>query len=156
MGGEHLTACATRPPIFTIIGPIVGAKGDWDFWISDLAENPDGIDINPCGEFRRSPEGPFSQIHFPHLHIAAPGIVSDLLRSVQMLKRELGAESNGKLPHLFIPSKTRTLVPKFAIGQNYNLGSCVCSEKPGHGQNTLMMMTFLKLKVCTEMHHNFL
>ena len=32
-----------------------------------------------------------------------------------MLKREWGAESNGKLPHLFIPSKTATLVPVFAM-----------------------------------------
>ena len=32
-----------------------------------------------------------------------------------MLKREWGAESNGKLPHLFIPSKTATQVPEFAI-----------------------------------------
>ena len=33
-----------------------------------------------------------------------------------MLKREWGAESNGKLSHLFIPSKTATLVPEFAVG----------------------------------------
>ena len=32
-----------------------------------------------------------------------------------MLKRERGAESNGKLQHLFIPSKTATLVPEFAV-----------------------------------------
>ena len=32
-----------------------------------------------------------------------------------MLKREWGADSNGKLPHLFIPSKTLTLVPEFAV-----------------------------------------
>ena len=32
-----------------------------------------------------------------------------------MLKREWGAESNGKLPHLFIPSKTATLVPEFSM-----------------------------------------
>ena len=32
-----------------------------------------------------------------------------------MLKREWGAESNGKLPHLFIPSKTATLVSEFAV-----------------------------------------
>ena len=32
-----------------------------------------------------------------------------------MLKREWGAESNGKLPRLFIPSKTATLVPEFAV-----------------------------------------
>ena len=32
-----------------------------------------------------------------------------------MLKREWGAESNGKLPHLCIPSKTATLFPEFAV-----------------------------------------
>ena len=31
-----------------------------------------------------------------------------------MIKRELGAENKGKLPHLFIPSETATLVPEFA------------------------------------------
>ena len=30
-------------------------------------------------------------------------------------KERLGAERNGKLPHLFIPSKTATLVPDFAV-----------------------------------------
>ena len=33
----------------------------------------------------------------------------------QMLKREWGAENNGKLPHLFILSKTATLIPEFAV-----------------------------------------
>ena len=32
-----------------------------------------------------------------------------------MLKREWGAESNGKLPHLFIRSKTATWVPELAM-----------------------------------------
>ena len=32
-----------------------------------------------------------------------------------MLKREWGSESNGKLPHLFIPCKTATLVSEFAV-----------------------------------------
>ena len=32
-----------------------------------------------------------------------------------MLKREWGAESNGKLLHLFIPSKNASMVPKFAV-----------------------------------------
>ena len=32
-----------------------------------------------------------------------------------MLKREWGAESNGKLPHLFMSSKTSTLFPEFAV-----------------------------------------
>ena len=43
--------------------------------------------FKPCGKFRRSPEGPLSQIHSPRLHVGAPWIISDLLRSVQMLKR---------------------------------------------------------------------
>ena len=34
---------------------------------------------------------------------------------VQMLKREWSAESNGTLPHLFIPGKTAVLVPEFAV-----------------------------------------
>ena len=46
--------------------------------------------------------------------LGAPGIFSDTLRSVQMLKREWGAESNGKLP-LLNPSKTTALVPEFAV-----------------------------------------
>ena len=56
--------------------------------------------FNPCGEFRWSPEGPVSQIHSPPLHAVIPGIFSDLLRSVQMLKREWGAESNRTYPSL--------------------------------------------------------
>ena len=32
-----------------------------------------------------------------------------------MLKREWGAESKGKLPHLFIPSKSANLFPEFAV-----------------------------------------
>ena len=67
------------------------------------------------------PEGPVSQIHSPHLLIGAPGIFSDLLRFVQILKREWGAESNGKLSHLFIPSKTATLVAEFAV-EDLHLG----------------------------------
>ena len=70
---------------------------------------------NPCGEFRWSPEDPVSQIHTPHLLVGAPWIFSDILRSVQMLKREWGAESNGKLQYLFIPGKTAALVTEFAV-----------------------------------------
>ena len=32
-----------------------------------------------------------------------------------MLEREWGAENNGKLPHLFIPSETATLAPEFVV-----------------------------------------
>ena len=96
---------------------LYGTKGDWDYRISDLVKNPHGTDrlFNPCGEFRWSPEGLVSQIHCPHLQAGAPGIFLDHLRSAQMLKREWGAGSNGKLPHLFIPSKTATLVSIFAM-----------------------------------------
>ena len=52
-------------------------------------------------------------------------------------------KATGKLSHL-IPSKTVTLVHEFAVedllGQNYNLGSCICNERPALGQNTLTMM----------------
>ena len=71
--------------------------------------------FNPYGEFRWSTEGPVSKIHTPHHHDGAPGIFPDLLRFVQMLKREWNAESNGKLPHPFIPSKIANLVPEFAV-----------------------------------------
>ena len=44
-----------------------------------------------------------------------------------MIKREWGVESNGKLPHLFIPNKTATVVPEFSVeaafGQNCTLGA---------------------------------
>ena len=56
-----------------------------------------------------------SQIQSPHLPFVVPGIFSDLLRSVQMLKTEWGAESNGKLLHLFIPSNTASLVYEFEV-----------------------------------------
>ena len=71
--------------------------------------------FNPYGELPWSPEGPVSQIHSPYLHIGATGIFSDHLRSLQILKRKWGAESNGKIPHLFIPNKTATLVPEFSV-----------------------------------------
>ena len=67
--------------------------------------------FNPCGEFGWSSVGPVCQIHSPHLRTEGPGIFLDLLKSVQMLKREWGVESNGKLPHLRIPSNTAALVP---------------------------------------------
>ena len=89
------------------VGPNVGVKVDWDFWISDLVKNPDGTDIYPVvnfGEVQRAqlPNPFFSPLHW------CPW-------SVQMLKREWGVESNRKLLHLFITSKTATLVPEFAV-----------------------------------------
>ena len=71
--------------------------------------------LTTCGEFRWSSEGPVSQTHFPHLHVGAPGIFSDLLRTVRILNREWSVGSNGKLPLLFIPGKTAVLIPEFAV-----------------------------------------
>ena len=93
----------------------MGAKGDWisEFliWSKILME----LIFNTYGEFLWSPERTVSQIHSPRIHAEAPGIISDLLRSVQMLEREWDAENNGKLSHLFIPSKTATMVPEFTV-----------------------------------------
>ena len=94
--------------VLFLISNYEGAKGDWDFRISDLVKTLTKLILNPCGKFRWSPEGPVSQIHSPHLLVGAPGIFSDLLRFIEMLKREWGAERNGKLPYLFILSKTAT------------------------------------------------
>ena len=57
-----------------------GAKGDWDFWISDLVKNLMELIFNlwPCGEFQWSPEEPVSQIH-PSPHVV-------LLGSLQIFK----------------------------------------------------------------------
>ena len=89
---------------------VTGISG-FQIWSKTLME----LIFNPCGEFRWSPEGPVSQIHSPYFLAGGPGIFSDFLKSVHMLKREWGAEGNGKLPHLFIPSKPATLVPEFAV-----------------------------------------
>ena len=77
-------------------------------WSKTLVE----LIFNPCSEFRWSPEGRDSQIHSSHLQVGAPGIFSDLLRSVQMLKREWGAESYRTYT---IPCKTVALIPGFAV-----------------------------------------
>ena len=102
--------------------PALGAKDDWIsgslIWSKTLLE----LIFNPCGEFRKSRK-PIQPIHSPHLHVRVPVIFSDLW-SVQMLKRDWGAESNGKLPHLFIPSKTATSIPVFAV-ENLPLGRTV-------------------------------
>ena len=64
---------------------VIGISGSL-IWSKILME----LIFKPCGEFRWSPEGPVSQIHSSHLHSGSPGIFSDLLRSVQMLKSAMG------------------------------------------------------------------
>ena len=114
-------------------------------WSKTLME----LIFNPCDEFQWSLDGRVGQIHSPHLHIGAPGIFSDLLKSVQMLKRKWGAERNGKLPHLIIPSKSAALLLSLrwntCLRQNCSLGSYACSEGPALGQNTLMMIMMMMI-----------
>ena len=64
-----------------------------------------------------------------------------------MLKREWAAERNWKLPHLFIPSKTTTLVPEFAaeelpLDRTATLVPAFESAGPTLGQKTLVIMMF--------------
>ena len=112
--------------------------------------------FNPCGEFRWSPEGPVSRIHSPHLHDGAAGIFTDLLRSVQMLKKESGVwKATGsyltylslvKLLPWFLSLQWRT-----CLEQNCNLGSCAWSEIPALRWNTqLMMMMTTIYNNCVE------
>ena len=98
-------------PFFAILSS-KGTKDDWDFQISYLVTNPHGTDVMNFGEVRRAQ---LAKIHSPDILADAPAIFSKLSRSVQTLKREWGAESNGKLPHLFIPSKTPILLPEFPV-----------------------------------------
>ena len=81
-----------------------GAKVDLDFRISDLVKKPDGTDIltlvENFGEVRRAQ---LAKSTLLTSSLVPLGNFSDLLRSVQMLNKEWGAESNGKLPHLLNP-----------------------------------------------------
>ena len=104
-------------------------------WSKTLME----LIFNHCGEIRWSPEGPVSQIQSPNLHVGAPGNFSDLLKFVQMLKRERS------LLHLSIHSKTATLVPYFVV-EDLSLGRTAAlmpefavKDLP-LGQNILMMI----------------
>ena len=84
--------------------------------MSHLVKNPDGTDIIPSDEFRWSTQGPGRQIHSLHLHVGAPGIFSDLLRSAHMLKRDrMVRKATGSCRTYSISGKTAALVDKFAV-----------------------------------------
>ena len=100
--------------------------------------------FNPCGEFRRSPEVPVSQIHSLYLHVSTHGIFSDILRHVKMLKRVWVRKATGSYRTY---SSLVTLQPWFlsswwktCLWRSCSLGSCACSEGSALGQNTLMMI----------------
>ena len=119
---------------------ICEAKVDWDFRISDLIKkNPDGTDFNPCGNF--------GEVRRPQLakYTVSPPRWGpwDLFRPFKvfsLLKRELGAENNGKLPHIHLKLNCNlgswVCGGRSAFGQNCSLGAWPCSERPALGQNT--------------------
>ena len=124
---------------------MIGISGSL-IWSKTLME----LIFNPCGEFRLSREGPVIQIHSPHLHVGAPGIFSDLLRFVKMLKREWGCgkqrEATAPIQSLVKPQlRFLSLRRKTCLRQNCSLGYCVCSEGPDLAQNTLMMMVMMTI-----------
>ena len=72
-----------------------------------------------------------------------------------MLKREWGAESNGNLPHLFIPSRTETLVPEFdleelPLGRTAVLVPEFAVKDLPLVKKTLMIMTMVSEKKYTS------
>ena len=92
---------------------VIGICGSL-IWSKTLME----LIFNPLWWISVKPEGPVSQIHSPHLLVGAPGIFSDLLRSVQMLERERESgvqKATGSYLTYSIPSKTAALVPEFAM-----------------------------------------
>ena len=76
-----------------------------------------------------------------------------------MLKREWGAESIGKLPHLLIPNLPATLVPEFAVddlplGRTLALAPEFANLIPALGQNTLMNIYIYKLYIIVVVVYN--
>ena len=126
-------------------------KDDCYFRISDLVKKPRWnlhlTSLVKFGEVRRAQIAKSTLLTSTKVSLGS--FHSDLLRSVQMLKRGVcGAESNGKLPHLFIPSKTATLVPEFAVedlplGRPAALVSEFAVKDLPFGQYTLMMMMMM-------------
>ena len=68
-----------------------------------------------------------------------------------MLKREWGEESNGKLPHLFIPSKNATLVPKFAM-EDLRLGRIAALVPEFEVKDLPLGRTLMMMMMITGFH----
>ena len=72
-----------------------------------------------------------------------------------MLKKEWGAENNGKLPHLSIPRKSVTLVPEFAmedlpLSRTTALVPEFAVKDLPMGRKNLMNMTISKSKLDSD------
>ena len=64
---------------------------------------------------RGSNPGPLSNRRACYCLFPSGGLFSDLLRSVQILKREWVRKATGSYRTYYIPSKTAALVPDFAV-----------------------------------------
>ena len=104
---------------FTFVYDILGGEGSlgfadlwsgqkpwWNWYLTPLVN---------FGEVRRAQLAKSTLLTSTLQRAGAPGIFRDLLWFIQMLKREWGAESNRKLPHLSIPSETACWVPESAV-----------------------------------------
>ena len=89
---------------------MIGISGSltWSKTLMELIFNP----VVNFGEVRRAQLAKFTLLASTLVPLGSFQFFQGLF---QMLKREWGAESNGMLPHLLIPSKTATLVPGFAV-----------------------------------------
>ena len=87
MGGQFVTT------------NIFGGEGDWDFRISDLVKTQMEQIFNPCGEVR------WAQLAKSTLLTSTLGPLGSFISSkvCSDAKGRMVCESNGKLPHLFIP-----------------------------------------------------
>ena len=70
-------------------------------------------------------------------------------------------ESKGKVPHLFIPSKTAAWIPEFAVedlllGRTAAFVPALGSEGLALGQNTLMMMMMMMMMMMIGIHKKFM
>ena len=113
---NHSHSFLTKPvkisvPFYKYGGRRVIVISESLIWSKTLME----LIFNPCCDFRWSPEGPVSQIHPPHLHVAVPGIFWNISRSVQMLKTEWMQKATGSYCTYSIPIKSAVLVPEFAV-----------------------------------------
>ena len=75
------------------------------FPISDLVKNPDGTHVVNFAEIRRAQLARSTLLTSTMVPLRS----SRYFNVCSMLKREWGAEINGKLLHLLIPSKTANL-----------------------------------------------
>ena len=71
--------------------------------------------FDPCGEFRWSPEDSVGQIHFPLLHVGAPGSFQ-IFYGLFRCQRESGVRKQREGYRTYsIPGKTAALVSEFAV-----------------------------------------